>query len=122
MTSAVLTRSATRGAGSNVWLFVPSGTMPSTSARPPATAAAMLVIGATEVATSSRPFAVPSAVPHPVMTAAAMLMIASPAADRAARAVIIFGKVLPSTCYCKDLAITRQVVAGDRQKDPSGVP
>jgi hypothetical protein len=29
------------------------------------------------------------------MTAAVMLMIASPAADRAARAVIMLGKVLP---------------------------
>jgi hypothetical protein len=84
--------------------------------------AAILVIGATVVATLSRPLLVPSPIPHPAMTAAAILMIASPAADRAALAVIMVGKVLPWTCYCKDLAITRRDVARDRQEVPSGVP
>ena len=40
---------ATCGGGSNVWLLVPSGTMPTTWARSPTMFAAMLVIGATVV-------------------------------------------------------------------------
>jgi hypothetical protein len=54
MRSAVLSSSATCGAGSNVWLFVPSGTMPSIRARSPAIDEAIDVMGDTVVAISGR--------------------------------------------------------------------
>ena len=53
MRSAVLRRAATEGSGSKVWLFVPSGTMPSMRTRSPPMLAAMDVIGETVVATRS---------------------------------------------------------------------
>jgi hypothetical protein len=57
MTSAVLSKAATCGAGSKVWLFVPSGTMPLICTRLPPMLAAIEVMGATEVATLSRSLA-----------------------------------------------------------------
>ncbi len=51
--SASLSRPATLGSGSNVWLLVPSGTMPWTSTRSPPMLAAIEVIGETVVATRS---------------------------------------------------------------------
>ena len=53
-TSAFSSSFAVCGGGSKVWLFVPSGTIPSTSARSPAMLAAMEVMGATVVAMVSR--------------------------------------------------------------------
>src|SRR3954454_15519693 len=55
MTSALLSTLATLGAGSKVWLLVPSGTMPVTSAASPTTWLTMLVIGTTVVTTWRRP-------------------------------------------------------------------
>ena len=52
--SAVLRSSATRGSGSKVWLFVPSGTIPSICTLSPPMLAAIDVIGETVVATSGR--------------------------------------------------------------------
>ena len=51
--------SASLGLGSNVCEFVPSGTMPVIFTRSPPMFAAMLVIGATVVATCSRPSSLP---------------------------------------------------------------
>ena len=51
MRSALAMVRAIEGAGRNVWEFTPSGTMPVTSARSPATFSTMLVIGATVVTT-----------------------------------------------------------------------
>ena len=53
MRSASLSSPATLGSGSNVWLFVPSGTIPWTSTRSPPMLAAIEVIGETVVATRS---------------------------------------------------------------------
>ena len=50
-TSASLSTCAADGGGSNVWELVPSGTMPTISARSPMTLAAIEVIGATVVTT-----------------------------------------------------------------------
>ena len=50
-TSASAIACASDGAGSNVWLFVPSGTIPVTSTRSPATFWTMFVIGETVVTT-----------------------------------------------------------------------
>ena len=49
--SALAMVRAIEGAGRNVWEFTPSGTMPVTCARFPATFSTMLVIGATVVTT-----------------------------------------------------------------------
>ncbi len=54
-TSASDSTAASDGAGSNVWLFVPSGTMPVIRIRSPPTFWTMFVIGATVVTTRSRP-------------------------------------------------------------------
>ena len=51
MRSALAMVRAIEGAGRNVWEFTPSGTMPVTCARSPATFSTMLVIGATVVTT-----------------------------------------------------------------------
>ena len=56
-TSSPLSSSATLGLGSNVWEFVPSGTMPVILTRSPPMFDAMLVIGATVVPTARRPSA-----------------------------------------------------------------
>ena len=47
----MLSRAATDGSGSKVWLLVPSGTMPSMRTRSPPMLAAIDVIGETVVAT-----------------------------------------------------------------------
>ncbi len=71
-TSAVESSSATLGLGSNVCELVPSGTIPVMSTRSPPMPAAMLVIGATVVATSSLPSSpLPAAsAPQPAATVA----------------------------------------------------
>ncbi len=60
--SAVVMTSAADGGGSKVWEFVPSGTMPTISARSPMMFAAIEVIGAT-VVTTWRSVVTPVAVP-----------------------------------------------------------
>ena len=64
-----MSSSATCGAGSKVWLLVPSGTMPSMSTLSPPMLAAIEVIGATVVATLSWPSLLSSLL-HPVSTRA----------------------------------------------------
>ena len=79
--SASLSRPATLGSGSNVWLLVPSGTMPWTSTRSPPMLAAIEVIGETVVATRSlSPFpacAESSGWPQPVSSSPAARPIAT---------------------------------------------
>jgi hypothetical protein len=71
-TSASATARASEGAGSNVWLFVPSGTIPVIATRSPATFSTMLVIGETVVTTWSLPSS-PGVVPHPTSAAIAAM-------------------------------------------------
>ncbi len=52
--SACSIRAASLGAGSNVWLFTPSGTMPVIETAGPPTFCTMFVIGETVVTTRSR--------------------------------------------------------------------
>ena len=52
--SASAITAASEGAGSNVWLFVPSGTMPVTCTRSPPMFCTMFVTGETVVATWTR--------------------------------------------------------------------
>ena len=65
--SASSITAASEGAGSNVWLFVPSGTIPVTETRSPPTFWTMFVIGDTVVTTwtpSPPPFDVEHAPAH----------------------------------------------------------
>ena len=65
--SASSITAASEGAGSNVWLFVPSGTIPVTETRSPPMFWTMFVIGETVVTTwtpSPRPFDVEHAPAH----------------------------------------------------------
>ncbi len=66
-TSACSIRAASLGAGSKVWLFAPSGTMPVIETAGPPTFCTMFVIGETVVTTWSRPSSpAGAAVPHAV--------------------------------------------------------
>ena len=74
---------AALGGGSKVCEFVPSGTSPSMTARSPATAATIEVIGATVVTTRSRPSSAAASRPlHALSVRAASARASSPAARR----------------------------------------
>ena len=113
MMSAVLSSSATWGAGSKVWLLVPSGTMPSTSTRSPPMLAAIEVIGATVVATFNAPVLSGSS-EH---AERATMAVSATTADRTAGEVCRRGRFMLTTllqplCACKLFAISHQWQVG----------
>ena len=102
---------ASDGAGSKVWLFVPSGTMPVTATWSPATFCTMFVIGETVVTTCRRPSSAASDPPldeHPATRAATQ-----PDA-RASRRTRGSAMRMPFTLppYCKALQKRQEASAG----------